>query len=127
VTMFVYQTTDPIDFWEGWQSESEYLAKLCDSEPRPDQRVKALLEYIDLRCKAEHLARSTAGQGHIRCGPYIAALPSDGGSKCPIMIAFKQTNNGTTFIISPYQLPWLKHGDRQLTTESRAGHLLAVS
>ncbi|MGA8614265.1 MAG: hypothetical protein WB760_21835 [Xanthobacteraceae bacterium] len=39
-------------------------------------------------------------------------MPTDAtGADGHYMIAWKQDNNGMTFIVSPHKLPWLEQGD----------------
>ena len=45
-------------------------------------------------------------EGDFRQGPVVFWLPNDGGFTHGFV--FKQDNNGTSFIVSPYALPWLR-------------------
>jgi hypothetical protein len=57
-------------------------------------------------------ARSRAAstwEGDIVNGPYWIPLPTEGDEK--FLIAWKQTNNGTSFVASPFSLPWLGNDD----------------
>jgi hypothetical protein len=40
-------------------------------------------------------------------GPFFSALPDGMSSSCDYVVAWKQHNNGTTFLVSPWELPWL--------------------
>ncbi|MBF0449003.1 MAG: hypothetical protein HQL67_12440 [Magnetococcales bacterium] len=125
--MYVY-STPPIDFWDGWLSFRDELAKRVvwerqnpgkSSEPgtlvcgadyesigKAEGMGSAALE--ELLYRAMHIAARNHGwEGDIRDGPYIAGVPE--GEYCSsVMVAWKQDNNGTTFIGSPVRLPWLE-------------------
>jgi hypothetical protein len=101
--LFVYELP-PIDFWQGWTPESRwpegeddpfYEYGLNDEEAAADL---ALAKGLATRCGWE-------GDGEWR----MAGLPRDDVAAPTYMLAVKQQNNGTTFIISPYELPWLAH------------------
>lgn len=74
--------------------------------------------YEAFRNQAYELAKKVGWEGDIREGPYIAGLPThETADDGHIMIAWKQDNNGDTFVVSPYKLPWLEHGDYGKWTE----------
>ena len=105
--MYVY-CLNPIDYWNGWHLASDIVCMdmnvdwVCEGT-----RIDPEIFFTKLRV-AKVGARKLGWEGDISCGPYISALPvDDPGSPCPIMIAWKQSNNGTTFVASPYELPWL--------------------
>lgn len=99
--MYVY-AINPIDCWSGWFPLDEFIK-------RSDKYDYFLMEdvYADLST-AMKIAREQHGwEGDVRAGPYIAALPTQ-ESGCPeILIAWKQDNNGQTFVASQRKLPWL--------------------
>jgi hypothetical protein len=101
--MYVYAIA-PIDIWRGWIKESDYLRsieKLSEYGYGPE-------DYQRLKVAALELARRAGWEGDFREGPYVSGLPaSDLDSWGEILIGWKQDNNGTTFIVSPYKLPWL--------------------
>jgi hypothetical protein len=98
---------DPIDFWDGWTSEYDYLRKLFTEYP--NNNCGQIAAYIGLRAKAERMALKAGWDGDIREGVFVSALPpTDGRDSCPIMLAWKQDNNGETFVYSPWPLPWLE-------------------
>ncbi len=68
--------------------------------------------YEKMKQHALQIARKVGWEGDIREGPFIAGLPTDkGGEDGKVMIAWKQDNNGDTFIVSPIRLKWLETGD----------------
>ena len=72
--------------------------------------VEELQEHIDAFISAYNL--------DIREGVYVAALaPSEPCDDFSYMVAWKQENNGETFLASPESIPWL---DRD--TEHIVGH-----
>ncbi len=107
--MYVYELS-PIDHWGGWMSEEQYLAD-CEnksylSTDKPHERRR--LEK--LKKQAFDLAKrlKIGWEGDFAEGPYFSPIPAEGGnSGCELLLAWKQRNNGTTFIASPYPLPWL--------------------
>lgn len=96
----------PIDFWEGWTAERTFMAS-CLSDLNVDWGLMRLGEYAKFRRDAMELAKRAGWEGDIRDGPYVAALPN-GDCESPLMIAWKQSSNGDTFIVSPLLLPWLE-------------------
>jgi hypothetical protein len=101
--LFVYVTA-PIDFWDGWTREGRYVKELA---ARDYYSPKAVAEYKALMSVAMELARGLGWDGDIREGPYVTALPNPDSGCSDIIVAWKQDNNGTTFIASPRLLPWL--------------------
>ena len=88
-----------------------------DGSPRTNTRIKlngdddmarasTIAEYEKLRDEAFELARAKGWEGDTRQGPFIAGIPT-GDYTTGILIAWKQGNNGITFIASPFKLPWL--------------------
>jgi hypothetical protein len=95
----------PIDYWEGWTAEKEFLLS-CLQNLDVGWGLMRLSEYAELRRDAMELAKRAGWEGDIREGPYVAAVPN-GDCESSLMIAWKQSSNGDTFIVSPFLLPWL--------------------
>ena len=77
----------------------------------PDPATE-VAQYKAFREKAFALGHKVGWEGDIREGPFIAGLPTnETGNDGHIMIAWKQDNNGDTFVVSPFKLPWLEVGD----------------
>jgi len=111
--MFAY-ARGPIDFWDGWLTEDEYLTPVKKVYSWGPDAQRNDVEYQDLKKAAFKLARKVGWEGDIRpdSGPFVAGLPGDEiGMDGNIMIAWKQDNNGETFIVSPFRLQWLEDGD----------------
>lgn len=104
--MYVYAGT-PIDFWEGWKTEAEYLASLNTSDAFGDPTSDGLAAYYKRLGAAQLLAKGVGWEGDIREGPFVSGIPTPGSCDSEILIGWKQDNNGDTFIASPYELPWL--------------------
>jgi hypothetical protein len=112
--LFFYRIS-PIDNWIGWVPIEDLLLQ----EPLPggtlmDGRYwphdpNDVMQRLN---KAKIIARRRLGwEGDIREGPYVCPLPmNDYGFE--YLIAWKQDNNGTTFVVSPCALPWLEE-DRE--------------
>ena len=54
---------------------------------------------------ARNLAATKGWEGDIRQGPVVFWIPDETGFR--YAFAFKQDNNGTTFIVTPVKMPWL--------------------
>ena len=117
--VYVYET-NPIDFWAGWQLVHEickippHISDLLNPDANLDDdcgfHSPDYISAIDVAAfftAAKWTARKIGWEGDISWGPYISMLPQN-ESDCLFMLAWKQANNGTTFIASPFELPWLK-------------------
>ena len=103
--MFIY-AIDPIDFWAGWLTEKEYTDRLPEKFAYTGDAEQMLEGFKGFRDAAFGFAKLFFGwDGDIREGPFVIGVPND---KCEVIVAWKQDNNGTTFIASPHRLPWLK-------------------
>ena len=94
--MYIY-CTGPIDDWIGW-TELHQLRGTA-------QRAEAL----QLRKSVMPIFRANGWEGDGDW--YISGLPPCEKWFNPasqLLIAVKQSNNGTVFIASPYKLPWIK-------------------
>ncbi|MET4789568.1 hypothetical protein ABIF64_001746 [Bradyrhizobium japonicum] len=105
--MFAY-ARGAIDFWTGWKTEQEFLRELQGDHDSSN----AVNEYNALKVQAMELAKKVGWEGDVRQGPFIAGLPThETADDGHFLIAWKQDNNGDTFVVSPYRLPWLEDGD----------------
>jgi hypothetical protein len=102
-----YYEVGPIDFWDGWTRLNDFLASPKHSgawDPSGDRAVNLLAGLISNAVAAGH---SIADMSNIR-DVYVSGAPMpDGGS---VFLAVKIDNDGTTFISSPVELPWLREG-----------------
>ncbi|PSS59873.1 hypothetical protein C6558_36235 [Ensifer sp. NM-2] len=100
--IFVYKL-GPIDFWNGWLSAADFVAETENVDANYNEET--FLPFVE---KAQDLARGIGWEGDMRSGPFVSALPNpDSGNLSDFILAWKQDNNGTTFVASPYELPWL--------------------
>ncbi len=100
--LYVY-TPPPIDHWVGWTPARKYRAD-DNSLEESDYDPSELLACVE---RAKDLATSCGWEGD---GMWqIAGLPPESIAGPLFMLAVKQRNNGTTFIVSPRELPWLRH------------------
>lgn len=104
--MFVY-IINPIDFFEGWQKPHDAFAV------RDCWEVGVKFDADDWALawsEARSAARDLGWEGDISDGPYVTAVPqsSDRLGRFCFIIGWKQKNARTTFVASPYPLPWLE-------------------
>ena len=100
--MIVYALI-PIDFWNGWLKPSDLFRVSVGDD---DTKWHDPAEWVSMWAKAQELARKVGWEGDIREGPYVTVLPEPPGPS-PVVIGWKQDNDGTTFIATPFELPWL--------------------
>lgn len=84
----------PIDFWQGWIPVDEFL-----------QRWPDLIEDVELQLlivKREATRMGWDGHGEI-C---MTGFPIEGGGG--YLFGWQQQDNGTSFIVSPIEMPWLE-------------------
>lgn len=101
--MIVYQI-EPIDHWNGWHKPSDLFRALIDGW---DTEWLDPLDWEKSWTKAQMLALRIGWEGDFRTGPLVTVLPDQGQGPPPFIIAWKQDNNGTTFVASPFHLTWL--------------------
>lgn len=84
-------SVNPIDNWTGWASFSSY--------DLPYQFIQALKEAAAL----------ADWEGDVRAKPgwRVAPVPCPDECDSVAIFAFKQDNNGTTFVFSPVKMPHL--------------------
>lgn len=108
--MFVYEV-EPIDDWGGWRLADDVF-RVCaatDGFP-PSIAYRDASEWYPFweRAQASAGRPPLHWEGDIREGPYVSMLPDpDNGGTC-FLVAWKQNNNGTCYIASPFALPWLE-------------------
>lgn len=119
--MFAY-VREPIDHWLGWMTEDQYCLQVRADSRDSKIAEKSIRKYKAFRGRAYALGMKADWDGDINEGPFIAGLPTnrtaDDGH---IMIGWKQSNNGTTYIVSPLKLPWLEDRENWGATERHAG------
>lgn len=105
----------PIDHgWQFLQSVGDIAAELASNEAREIARSGHALmiddptsaEFLNDWQEAKDAAYAQGWEGDFRQGPVVFWLPTETGFT--YAFAFKQDNNGSSFIVSPYRLPWME-------------------
>jgi hypothetical protein len=113
--MIIY-VIDAIDWWYGWTPLERVLQQivhdLINNHRQEVPETPYSIEHITNRWnQASNLARENGWEGDFRNdegGPWFCPLPINDSGNSEYLIAWKQDNNGTTFVVSPYPLPWLE-------------------
>lgn len=106
--MYIYPRM-AIDSWAGWLTETQYIAQLRELNKDYGNPDAAIKEYRELKETAFELALKAGWEGDVRDEPHVAGLPgAESQDDGHIMIAWKQDNNGDTFVASPFKLTWFK-------------------
>ena len=104
---WIYECS-PIDYWTSWQLAIDWLDGVqCDSRGDPIEEGSEVLRErrLDLLIAIAIAVKDAGWEGD---GTWLTApLPNPDGFDCRPMFAVKQNNNGSTFITSPFRLPWL--------------------
>lgn len=104
-----YYETGPIDYFAGTISLDvfkEQIKKEVDKFQSPETIFNAALENLE---SAKIFMRTNANwEGDIITGPFVFAVPSPDKYEMEVGFVWKQSNNGTTFIASPFGLSWLE-------------------
>ncbi len=110
IDLFIYGV-EPIDAWLGWMDEHQFRASL-DRWYAPEDRDLIWTIYENFRNAAQKAARDAGWEGDVREGPFIAGVPTfEIRNTSLFMVAWKQDEDGLTFIGSPVRLPWLEPND----------------
>jgi hypothetical protein len=98
----------PVDLGWGLLPTVEQGAELLKTCPGYDA-IDDQVHYWANFAKAEILAGAAGWEGDYQdnARPRVIWLPNEG--EVLYGFAWKQNNNGTTFVISPVPLDWLKH------------------
>jgi hypothetical protein len=100
----------PIDWnWQHLTPLETFVQKVRDAGQDPKLQEDEAFSVDEILADWEHakaLAHDKGWEGDFRVGPYIFWLPTETGFT--YAFAFKQDNNGTTFIVSPVQLQWVE-------------------
>jgi hypothetical protein len=87
----------PIDWWSGMIDLSKHAAR--DFVAAPSDALEFEGEVHALLAGAKKLALSRGWEGDISQGPFLSALPT-GDGHVDLIVAWKQSNNGTCFVAS---------------------------
>lgn len=93
--IYVYRV-EPIDDFHLWMSPSDVFNAFGSND------LRTIKEFEEVFDTAKTSARLIGWEGDIREGPFVSMLPPDGaGSRSLFIVAWKQDNNGTSFVASP--------------------------
>jgi hypothetical protein len=103
----------PIDIgWEHLPLAEEVTADIARQEAAEVVHeypgAYGVLEFLSAIKEAKAEARKVGWEGDYRDAPCVFWLPSPDSSDMRYAFIWKQDNNGTTFIVSPFRLPWLE-------------------
>ena len=108
-----YELAGPIDYFSGCVPFNDYVKEIYESSslyPESEcgirERFKALSQIYGEVSDAMQDFMSWEGD-IVENGLLVFALPCD---SCETKVGFiwKQENNGSTFVASPFPLPWLE-------------------
>lgn len=95
---FIYQL-DSIDDWGGWT----HVSKAVSTSPEYDSSKIPADLYGEALAIAKQAAQKIGWNEEDESSEiYVAGIPNGDGSPACFQIAWKQANNGTTFVWSPY-------------------------
>ena len=103
--MFIYEL-NPVDYFTGSIPLDEYLnsTKEIDDPYGEHEFTKNQIEQLTAEMK-----NIDSWEGDVMDGVYLFALPGKNmDTNLALGIVWKQRNNGTTFVVSEMELPWLK-------------------
>jgi len=122
--MYVYDM-GIIDYFQGMTRLKDYI-NLCPDDGEEYEREfyipKNKLKLFLMKCFMHVKSRKMGWEGDIRNDDCIAigALPDSEYYKTHKFIAFKQNNNGSSFVVSECQLPLRSHdGDAKFNGSPR--------
>lgn len=112
MSYFTYQVA-PIDWgWEQLRTVEDTARALADVDVRERLSGEAIYiadpsldTFLARWDAAKDSARRSGWEGDFRQGPYVFWVPTEDGMQFGFV--FKQDNNGTTFVVSPVELPHL--------------------
>ncbi len=106
MTFFAYQLP-PIDFgWDSCPTVEDYYATLAKDVFRGYARQENLNEFRDNFKTAKAMASDIGWEGDFRGEAHVFMMPDE--DQFTYGFAWKQDNNGTTFVISPQPMPHLQ-------------------
>lgn len=94
----------PVDCWNGAVGVEEYMVLLGERGIVGDNEIEVFVELFEGAVKA--VAEMTLWEGDGTW--WLSAIPDVERAIMWMMFLIKQQNNGTTFIASMVELPWLE-------------------
>lgn len=111
---WIAHAISPIDFrWEHLPTVEDVSATLAREDARDAKDNMAHRSapeaslFIESFQTAMALARKSGWEGDFLGEPHVLWLPAGDGGTFDYAFVWKQENNGTTYVVTPYQLPWL--------------------
>lgn len=102
---YTYQI-NPIDWgWEHSKTVQQTLVDLTADFAHDDHTSSTILDFISDWEYAKVAAKDAGWEGDFSEGPVVIWLPDE--LNFSYGFVFKQTNNGTTYVVSPVPMPWL--------------------
>ena len=106
---------DPKD--HGWnflltveEAAKKFIEEGFERGGEPDCNIKELNYFLDNYHAAKRLASENLWEGDFDGAAHVFALP-DGSPYFQLAFVWKQHNNGSTFVVSPIELPWLEESE----------------
>lgn len=109
MSWIVYEVP-PIDFgWHHLKTVKETAVAILEFDDRSTEELdvdsSAMDAFLQRWESAKYAARASGWEGDFRNEPCVFWLPSDDDFTSGFV--FKQDNNGTTYVISPLEIPAL--------------------
>jgi len=104
---YVYSAS-PIDWWQGWIDLSKHELSDFATNDEDDFGINFATEATDFLDHAKRRAADQGWEGDIIQGPFLSAMPDPDNNCSRFVVAWKQYNNGTTWIASELPLPYLR-------------------
>jgi hypothetical protein len=109
--LYAYEIV-PIDFgFEHLRHVDEHRkalasrwAEATESDEREDA-ANACVAFDAFHKSALEAASGVGWEGDFRNGPYVGFIPDEG--EMATYFVWKQDNNGTTYVVTPIEMPWL--------------------
>ena len=122
---YIYQT-NPVDFFHGLMPIKKVARDFmecptivrCTASGEEESDELFPLFLLAMRCaRAVALAKGSYWEGDIRGEQlFVFAIPDPDASPPRLGLMWKQDNNGTTYICSPVQIPWIDQEELLTTT-----------
>lgn len=116
----------PIDWWIGWKSECEFINDIVKWFGDLTDITSEINNVSEFKAAAEIVAKKLGWEGDCREGPYYSGLPCEGGFN--FILAWKQDNNGSTFVFSEVPLSFLQRDavDYGLWAKNSCGEMRTI-
>lgn len=103
--IYVY-VLSPIDIgWSFLRKATDVAKQMIDGE-----RFEEAAEFLLFFKEAKERAKRYGWEGDFKCyaEPRVISFPIHESCSFEMAIAWKQSNNGTTFVVSGVPMPWLE-------------------